>query len=120
MRDEQRHLARGQFGESGKDFVFRTRVQRSGRLVKDQQLRVTQIGPGQSDFLPFSAGEIESALEPASQDLLVAFGQRIDELVRAALFCRGHEIRQVIEIFYASRGDIFGCASFRSARNPGK
>src|SRR4029077_6142695 len=73
---------------------------------------IAQIGARESDFLPFSAGEIESALEPAAQDLRVAFGQRSDELMRTALFCRIHKIRQVVEIFYAPRGDIFGCTHF--------
>ena len=92
--------------------MFRARIQRRGGFVQDQELRVTQIGPRESDLLPFSAGKIEPTLETASENLRVALGQGADELVRAALFRRRDQIRQVAQVLDAAGGNVLGGAHF--------
>ena len=59
VRNQQRHLPAGQLGEALEHFVLGPGVERSRRLIENQQLRVAQIGAGQGDLLPLSAGEVE-------------------------------------------------------------
>ena len=66
--------------------IFRAGVQRSGRLVENQDLRVAQVCAGQRDFLPFAAGKIHPALEaPARAVCSYCLGSRADDLFRQAL-----------------------------------
>ena len=55
MGDQHRHPPGGQLGEPEEHLVLRPRVQRGGRLVQDQQLRVPHVGPGQRHLLPLAA-----------------------------------------------------------------
>src|ERR1700676_3917100 len=67
VRDQQRHLAFGEFGEALEYFVLGARVERGGRLVQDEQLRVAEIGASQRQALPFATGQIHAALEVRAQ-----------------------------------------------------
>ena len=55
VRDQQGHLAFGQFGETFEHFVLGARIKRRRRLVQNQQLRIAQIGASERDLLPFAA-----------------------------------------------------------------
>src|ERR1700692_4994509 len=55
MVNKTRHLARGQFGKALKNFELAARIERRGRLVKNKDLRVAQVSPGQRHLLPFPA-----------------------------------------------------------------
>ena len=48
-------LPGGEFGEALEDIMLGSRIERGCRLVKDQQLRVAQIGTRESHFLPLAA-----------------------------------------------------------------
>src|SRR5205809_250681 len=78
MRDEDRHASARELRETLKDFVLGARVERGGRLVEDEELRVAHIGPSQRELLPFTAGEVNSAIEAASHHLVEATGKLVD------------------------------------------
>src|SRR5580658_3954155 len=81
MRNKQRHFSRGEFGESLKDFVFAACIERRGWLIQDEHLRISQISSGQREFLPFPAGEIDSAIKTPTQHLLVSKRKSLDEVM---------------------------------------
>src|SRR5579864_7420646 len=54
VRDEQGHFAFGQLREAFEHFVLGARVQSGRRLVKNQQLRIAQVGPSQGHLLPLA------------------------------------------------------------------
>ena len=85
VRNQQSHLAFGQFGEPLENFVFGARVQRSRGFVQNQQLRIAKISASQRYFLPFAAGKIEPAFEAAAQQLVVAFRQSPDNRIGQTL-----------------------------------
>ena len=80
MRNQQRHLAFGEFGEALEHFVLRSRVQRRGRLVQNQYLGIAQVRAGERDLLPLSARQINAALKSTAQNLFVALGKLADNL----------------------------------------
>ena len=75
VRNKERHLPRGEFGKALENFELAARIERGGGLVKNQQLRVAQIGPGQRNFLPLSAGKIDAGFEAPAQHLIVTAGK---------------------------------------------
>ena len=60
------------------------RVERGGRLVEDQHLRIAHVGAGDGDLLPLAAGEVDAGLEAAADQLVVALRQPGDHLVGQA------------------------------------
>ena len=71
----KRHLAARQIVEAGKHLGLGDGIQRGGRLVQDQHLRIAQIGPRQREFLPLAAGKIDAALETTAQHLIQTAGE---------------------------------------------
>src|SRR6202041_920025 len=69
--NQKGRLALGELAESLEHFMLGFRIQRGCRFIEDQQLGVTQIGPGQSNFLPLSARQINCLFESASKGLFV-------------------------------------------------
>src|SRR5204863_1394888 len=47
-------------------------VQRRGRLVENQHLRVPQIRARERDLLPLPAGELDAIVEPFAEHLIIA------------------------------------------------
>ncbi len=75
VRDQQRHLAAGQFGETLEHFVLGAGVQRGGGLVENQKLSIAKVSARQRDFLPLATREVHAAFKAAPQQLLVAARQ---------------------------------------------
>ena len=91
-------------------FVFGTRVERRRRLVQNQQLRIAQIGARQRDLLPFAARQVDSAFEPAAQQLIVALGQLADHLLGEGSSSAAARMRNgLLRLFDAADADIFRC-----------
>jgi hypothetical protein len=57
--------------EPEEHLVLRPGIQRRRRLVQNQELRVTHVGPRQRHLLPLATREIHPAVEPLAQHLLV-------------------------------------------------
>ena len=107
MGDEECGLLFGKIGKSLKDLALGSSVERRGRLVQDQQLRVAQMRARQGDFLPFAAGQVDPAFEAASKELVVYSRQLLDYALGEAFpGCRLnlHWIDWGID---APHGDIF-------------
>src|ERR1700729_1128476 len=85
MGNKQCHFSRSQLGKSLEDLEFAASVERGGRFIENQYLRVAQIGARQRYFLPFAARKIDSALKPAPQHLVVPASKPPDHFVRHAL-----------------------------------
>src|SRR3954468_24560538 len=58
MRDEDGHASARELREALKDFVLGASVERGGRLVEYEKLRVAHISAGQCELLPFTTGEV--------------------------------------------------------------
>ena len=54
----------GEFGEPLKHLILASRIQRGGGFVKNQQLRIAQVGASQRQLLPFAAGKIDATFKP--------------------------------------------------------
>src|SRR5580704_5210792 len=106
MRNQQCHLSLGEFGKSLKDFVLRPGIQRRGRLVENENLRVPQISARQRDLLPLAARKIGAALEPATQQLVVAVWQLANYAFRQALLRRRTNAEGVVLLFNAPDRDV--------------
>src|ERR1035441_3717433 len=79
------HAPARQLGEPLEHLVLSARVQRGGRLVQNQQLRVAHVGPRQSELLPFAPGKIHAALETPAHHLVVPVRQAVDHTFGQAL-----------------------------------
>ena len=77
MRDHECRAARHHLRQRGADLVLLRRVDRRGRVVEDQHLRVGEDGARDRDSLPLAAREREAAL---AEHRLVALRQALDEL----------------------------------------
>jgi hypothetical protein len=55
VRDEKSHFALRQLIESLEDFVLGAGIESGRRLVENQDLRLSKIGPSESKLLPFAA-----------------------------------------------------------------
>ena len=75
--DHERRAARHHLGQRGADLVLLRRVDRRGRVVEDQHLRVGEDGARDRDPLPLAAREREAAL---AEHRLVPLRQALDEL----------------------------------------
>ena len=77
VRDHERRPAGHHLRQRGADLVLLRRVDRRGRVVEDQHLRVGEDRARDRDPLPLAAREREAAL---AEHRLVALGQALDEL----------------------------------------
>lgn len=84
VRHHQRGAARAEGVESGLDLRLGDVVQRTRRLVEDQQPGVLQEDPGDGDALPLPAGERHAALAHVG---VVAVRQRLHEGVERCAPC---------------------------------
>ena len=75
VRNKERHLPRGEFGKALENLELAACVERGRGLVKNQKLRIAQVGPGQRNFLPLSAGKIHAGFEASAQHLIVTAGK---------------------------------------------
>ena len=64
------------------DFVFGLRIDRSGRVVEQEDRRIEQQRPSDRQPLPLSAGKIRALL---ADQRVVAVGELADEFVAAAM-----------------------------------
>src|SRR5581483_695509 len=67
VADEDGGFTGGKVAELRKDFVFRPGIERTGRLVEDQDTRLAHEGAGESDLLPLTAAQLRAVLPPAPQ-----------------------------------------------------
>ena len=81
MTDQDGRAAGGQFTEILKNRIFRFGVHRTGRFVKDDDLRIAQKCAGQGHFLPLANTQFFSILERLTKNRFVAMGQRADDVV---------------------------------------
>ena len=107
MRDQDRHAALGQLGKSAKYFVLGQRIERRRRLVENDELRIAQIAAGQREFLPFTAGEIDAALEAAAEHLLEPIRKALDQVDRPAAGGRGQQPLGIADLADLPGGDVF-------------
>ena len=89
MRNKECHFPRRQLGKTAKDFELAARIERRRRLIKNQQLCVTQVGASQRNFLPFSSGKIYPLFEAPAQHLIIDPRQPANHAVRHALVGSG-------------------------------
>src|ERR1700733_5649500 len=112
MRNQKRHLAAGQLSEAFKDLKLTARIERSGGLIKNEQLRIAQVGARQRDLLPFAAREIDAALETPAQHLVVTAGKFPDDLACQAFLGRIINLFRCVFQLDAAYRDIFAGGHF--------
>jgi len=98
--DQQRAVARD-VGEIVLDNCLAFRVERTRRLVEDQETGPDQQGASDRQTLALSAGEIGAVLLDKS---IVRYRQPIDELVSTCDACRFHDL--VERRAWSCRGDV--------------
>src|ERR1700757_2430133 len=108
VRDQECHFPLRQLGEVLKHFAFRARVERGGRLVKDQYLRIAQMRASNRYFLPLASGELHAALEAASKELVITFRQFSNQVFRITLHCCRANLEDIARSFNSSHSDVFG------------
>ena len=82
VRDHEHRLAGHQRAQAVLDMALGDRVQRTGRLVEQEDRRVLEDGARERDALPLAAGELHAALADQRR---IAFLGLADELVRVRL-----------------------------------
>ena len=102
MRNQQGHLAGGQFGKTFECFVFGAGIERRCRLVQDDYLRCSDVSAGQRDLLPLAAGKVNTALKTTAQHLAVSERKMAGQLRRLRFFGRRHNGRMAGEGSIAS------------------
>src|ERR1019366_2221734 len=71
--------------ETTKPISFRPRIHRAGRLVENQYGGPPQKSSRQGDALPFPDAQFGALCEPAPEQLIVAGGKLVDNLVGARI-----------------------------------
>src|SRR5213079_142421 len=61
--------------------AFGPRVHRAGRLVQEDDGRVSEEGAGQRDALPLAPAQLRAAVKPSPQRVFIAAGQARDNLI---------------------------------------
>src|ERR1700675_4174369 len=112
MRNKERHLSRGEFGEAAKHFELAAGVERRGRLIENQKLRVAQVSSSQRNFLPFPTGKIHALLETPAEHLVVTQGQSRDGLICHAFSCRTLQQVQISDSFDPPNRYVFESGHF--------
>src|SRR5579872_1202272 len=107
MRNKQRHLAYGKFGEALKYFELAARIESCGGFVKNQQLCIPQVRARERNLLPLPAGKIDTLIETPAQHLVISERQPPDRLVGQALAGRVLQQIKISEFFYAAYGNVF-------------
>ena len=80
MTDDQQGLEMAMLGRQLHDLHVGQRIDRVGRLVEDQQVRIEQQCPGDADALPLTARQVEALW---TYGRIIALGKRGDEAVRS-------------------------------------
>ena len=97
------------------DFILGGAVDGAGRIVQDQDARVGEEGARQGQPLALPAGERDPAF---ANDGLVAFGERVDELIAPGLPRAAS--RSLPGCARFAKGDILGDATVRTGRYPAR
>src|SRR2546429_1804393 len=71
VRDQDGHAAVCQLREPQEHLVLRPRVERRRGLVEDQNLRIAHVSPPQRYLLPLAPRQVDAAVEPPAQHLVV-------------------------------------------------
>src|SRR5581483_1597760 len=95
-----------EFSETLKYLVLAAGVERSRRLIENQQLCLTKVSPGQGNFLPLSSREIHPAIKSPAEHLIVMMRQFPDHLVRQALLSCELEQVHIVDLFYFAYCDV--------------
>ena len=114
MRDEECHLAFGEFGEALEDFEFAACVEGGGGLVEDEELGVAEVGAGECDLLPLSSGEFDAPFEAATEHLVVASGEFGDDGVGEAFLGGGFDVGLVVLLIDTADGDVLTGGHFEA------
>src|SRR5260370_767001 len=88
VRDQHRHPTLRQLRESQEPLVLGAGVERGGRLVEDQHLRIPHVRASERDLLPLTARELDAAVEAPAKHLVVAARDPSGDRVRQAAACR--------------------------------
>src|SRR3989475_2526719 len=83
MTDEDGGPALGESPKMLEHLVFGLRIERAGRLVEHDDLRVAHERPRQGHLLPFADAELFAVVEPLAQHGVVAVLQSPDDFVGA-------------------------------------
>src|SRR4029077_5452579 len=82
-------------------------IHRGGRLIKHENIRAgAHEGARQGDLLPLTAREFAAVAEPLAKLRVVAPWQRVDELTRLTLGCRGPPAVLVLEEALVASADV--------------
>ena len=108
MRNKHGHSAAGEFREAFKNLVLRFCIERCSRHVKHQHLRFTKVRTGESEFLPFAAGKIRSAIEASAQPLVITARKLADDVFGQTFLSRRANPENIVFFFDAAYGDVFG------------
>src|SRR5215472_2259293 len=107
MRDQDCHLALNQLRETLKHFMLGTRIERRRWFVENQELRVAQVRTGQRNLLPLSSGQLNAALEAATEQLVVAIGQFLYQVLGIAFHRRRPNLKRVVGDLDPPHRDVF-------------
>src|SRR5260370_19835518 len=105
MTDQQGQALPGEVAETGVDAIFGLHVERSGWLVKDQDLAVAQVRAGKRQLLPFAAGELAFA-EFAPQQRIQASRKALKQGCASCLHQRLKLAFTVAQVFEPPEADI--------------
>src|ERR1019366_2138504 len=79
--------------ETAKPIRFRPRIHRAGRFVENQYGGTPQESSRQGDALPFPDAQLGAIGEPAPEQLIVAGGKLVDDLIGARISSSfGHSV----------------------------
>ncbi len=101
-------LPRGELLEALEHLEFRARIERRGRLVEDQHLRVAHVGARDRDLLPLAAGQVDAGAKALADDLVVAARKRVDHFVGEASLRGLDDARTIVARLDASDRDVVG------------
>ena len=91
MTDQDSSPIRGKLTEILKNRILGFGIQRTGRFVQNDDLRVAQKYPGQRNLLPLADAEFLTILKQFAEDCFVAFGQPADNVIRSRVSRRGYD-----------------------------
>src|SRR5580698_3185256 len=112
MGNEKGNLAGSEFGEAAKYIKFAARVECSGWLIENEDLRVAQISSRQCDFLPLASRKVYALIEAPAEHLFVPAGKMSNNAVRHALSrCRLQELG-IVDFLDSAYRNIFARGHF--------
>jgi len=83
MTDKNRAPSIEQFAELPEHLCFRQGIERAGRFIQNNEVRLSQEGSSQSDLLPLACAQLLSFGEPVPQHCIITLGQMADDGVRS-------------------------------------